>query len=467
MPMKNPETRQAILTLHRQGVKIRSISQTLQVSRNTVRRIVREEATEALLKPSRYEEVKPLIQDLFKPCLGNVVRVQEVLKDTYNRRVPYSALTRLTRELELREDKKKDRSGTYHFDPGEEMQHDTSPHSVIMGGQKLKAQCAGLVLACSRKLFIQHYPAFTRFEAKVFLTEAFKFMDGVCPRCIIDNTSVIVAHGSGPDADIAPEMERFGDIFGVTFVPHAVGDPDRKARIEKNFYYVQTNFLAARTFTDWRDINDQAKDWCIETANNKPKRSLGMNPDAAYLIEKPHMNPLPIYVPPVYETSYRIVDVAGYVNMDANRYSVPERLIGKQVEIHKTWDRVQVFFKQKRVADHPRLIGKRETRITAKGHHPPFNRHKAHAGACEEEKSLRGKCDSLDQYVDELKKRSSGRGVIKMRRLLDLRRTYPPQAVNKAVEQALQYGLYDLTRLEQMILSYVAGDFFTSEDQEN
>jgi hypothetical protein len=30
-------------------------------------------------------------------------------------------------------------------------------------------------------------------------------------------------------------MERFGDIFGVTFVPHAVGDPDRKARIERNF----------------------------------------------------------------------------------------------------------------------------------------------------------------------------------------------------------------------------------------
>jgi hypothetical protein len=55
-----------------------------------------------------------------------------------------------------------------------------------------------------------------------------------------------------------------------------------------------------------------------------------------------------------------------------------------------------------------------------------------------------------------------------MRRLLDLKRTYPPEAFEKAVVQALQYGLYDLPRLEQMILSHVQGDFFTiEEDQES
>jgi len=53
-----------------------------------------------------------------------------------------------------------------------------------------------------------------------------------------------------------------------------------------------------------------------------------------------------------------------------------------------------------------------------------------------------------------------------MRRLLDLKRTYPPEAFEKAVVQALRYGLYDLARLEQMILSQVAGDFFTIEEEE-
>jgi len=415
---------------------------------------------------SPYEELSPIIHEIFKRSGGNVVRIQEILQSEYDHPVPYSTLTRIVRDLDLREDKKKRRSGIYQFGPGQEMQHDTSPHQVLMGDKKVKAQCAGLVLGYSRKLFIQYYPSFTRFEARVFLDAAFRFMDGACPCCIIDNTSVIVAHGSGPDAEIAPEMERFGQVFGVQFIPHAIGDADRKAKMERNFSYVEHNFLAGRTFTDWQDLNEQAKRWCVEVANQKVKRSLGMSPEGAYLMEKPHLNPLPPYIPPVYQTFYRTVDVAGYVQVDTNRYSVPERLISKEVEVHKLWDRVEIFYKNQKVANHPRFLDKRETRITEKGHHPPFNRKRAHEGSCKEEKALLGHDEWLDQFVEELKRRSSGRGVMPMRRLLDLKRTYPPQAFEKALGEALRYGLYDLSRLEQMILSYVQGDFFTIDEDE-
>ncbi len=417
-------------------------------------------------RQSPYEELSPIIREVFKRSEGNGVRVQEILQSEYGRNVPYSTLTRIVRDLDLREDKKKRRSGTYEFGPGQEMQHDTSPHPVLLGDKKIKAQCAGLVLGYSKKLFIQYYPSFTRFEARVFLDAAFRFMEGTCPRCIIDNTSVIVAHGSGPDAEIAPEMERFGQIFGVQFIPHAVGDADRKAKMERNFAYAEYNFLAGRSFTGWHNLNEQAKRWCQEVANQKVKRSLGMSPEAASLMEKPHLIPLPPYIPPVYQTFYRTVDVAGYVQVDTNRYSVPERLIGKEVEVHKLWDQVEVFFKNQKVADHPRLLDKRETRITTPGHHPPFNRQRAHEGPCQEEKTLVGQSERLDQYVEELKKHSSGRGVKAMRRLLDLKRTYPSVAFEKALGEALRYGLYDLSRLEQMILSYVQGDFFTIDEDE-
>ncbi len=414
---------------------------------------------------SSYDDLSTLIPEAFASAEGNVVRVQELLESEQGRKVPYSTLTRIVRDLELRQDRKK-RTGAYVFGPGEEMQHDTSPHQVLMGGKKVKVQCAGLVLAYSRKLFIQYYPAYTRFEARVFLDAAFRFMDGVCPRCIIDNTSVLVAHGSGPEAQIAPEMERFGGIFGVTFVPHAVGDANRKARIERNFAYAENNFLAGRTFTDWHDINEQGVLWCREVANQKVKRSLGMSPNAAYVMEKPHLIPLPPYIPPVYQTLDRTVDLEGYVHVDTNRYSVPERLVGKDVEIHKLWERVKVFFKNQQVADHQRLLDKRESRVTAPGHHPALNQHRVHVGSCEEEKALLGQHELLDQFVRELKKRSGGRAVRSLRRLLDLKRTYPPEAFEKALVQALRYGLYDLSRLERLILSQVAGDFFTIDDED-
>jgi transposase len=462
--MKNQDIVQAILSLKEKGIALREISRLLRVSRNTVRKVLR--GKERPQRTSRYEELAPLIEEQLKLCKGNAVRVQEILQEQ-GHDIPYSTLTRVVRDLELREEARTKRSGTYVFMPGEEVQHDTSPHQLELGGKKVKAQCASLVLAYSRKLFIQYYPAFTRFETKVFLREAFLFMDGACPRCTIDNTSVIVAHGSGPDAEIAPEMEHFGKIFGVRFIPHAVGDADRKAPVERNFSYVENNFLPGRTFADWHDLNAQAKAWCIKTANSKTKRSLGMSPDAAYVMEKPFLKSLPPYIPPVYQTLYRGVDVEGYVHVDTNRYSVPERLIGKEVEVHKLWDRIEIYWKQQKVADHERLIDKREARSTAKGHHLPLYRQRTRSGPCKEEGGLVGHSEHLDRYVEEIKKRSPGRAVRQMRKLLSLKRTYPSKPFLQAVEEALRYGMHDLARLEQMILSYVAGDFFNiKEDDE-
>jgi hypothetical protein len=49
-------------------------------------------------------------------------------------------------------------AGQYHFQPGVEMQHDTSPHAVQVGGRKYKAQTASAVLCYSRMLFFQINP---------------------------------------------------------------------------------------------------------------------------------------------------------------------------------------------------------------------------------------------------------------------------------------------------------------------
>jgi hypothetical protein len=190
-----------------------------------------------------------------------------------------------------------------------------------------------------------------------------------------------------------------------------------------------------------------------------------MSSDEAYLMEKPHLKPLPAYVPPIYETTHRIVDVAGYVNLDTNRYSVPERLIGKKVEVHKHAEKVVVVFNHKEVASHRRLIGKREAHMTHPGHHGPLFRERVYRGPSAEEQALLGESEILDRYVSEIKKRSSGRGIARLRRLLSLKRTYPPEPFLSALAKALAYGLFDLSRLEKMILEQVAGDFFHFPDE--
>ena len=344
------ELRQAILVLEDQGRPLREIARALKVSRNTVRRVLRErQRPEAAAEDPRMQAIAELLPDLYRDCKGNAVRIGEILKHKHGIDIPYSTLTRMIRErTDLRAPKK--RSGTYRFGPGEEMQHDTSPHRVTLGGKAVKTQCASLVLAYSRMLFVQYYPRFTRFEAKAFLSAALQFFDGAARRCVIDNTSVILAGGSGANAVIAPEMEAFGELFGFEFMAHAIGHADRKGRVERPFAYVEGNFLAGRTFAGWTDLNAQALTWCREVTNAKPKRVLGMSPQAAYAMEKAHLLALPAYIPPVTEIHYRVVDCYGFVHLDTNRYSVPERLVGKKVAVHKRLDQVLVFRDQQQVA---------------------------------------------------------------------------------------------------------------------
>ena len=368
------ELRQAIRVLKDQGRPLREISRALKVSRNTVRRVLRErEQPKVPAADPRIRGIAERLPDLYRDCKGNAVRIGEVLKDTHRIEIAYSTLTRLIREhTDLRTPKK--RSGTYTFGPGEEMQHDTSPHRVTLGGKVVKTQCASLVLAYSRMLFVQYYPRFTRFEAKAFLSAALQFFDGAARRCVIDNTSVILAGGSGPNALIAPEMEAFGELFGFAFMAHAIGHSDRKGRIERPFSYIENNFLAGRSFADWADLNAQARAWCEGVANAKPKRVLGMSPQAAYAMEKAHLLPLPAYIPPVTEIHYRVVDCYGFVHLDTNRYSVPERWVGKKVAVHKRPEQVLVYADRTLIAEHPRLIGQRQGERRAPGHHTQLAR---------------------------------------------------------------------------------------------
>jgi len=406
-----------------------------------------------------------LIEEVFTRCRGNVVRVHEVLAQEHQLPLAYSTLTRWVREAELRAPPR--RAGSYSFEPGQEMHHDTSPHRLALAGKAITAQCAALVFAYSRRLFVRYYPRFTRFEAKAFLADAFVFFDGTCLRCVIDNTSVMVVSGAGADATFAPEMVAFARAYGTAFWAHAVGHPDRKAPVERTFAYIEGNFLAGRDFADWDDLNAQALAWCIDSANAKPKRALGMSPEAAYVLEKPYLIALPDHRPPVYQSFERVVDVTGFVSLDTNRYSVPERFVGKQVTVYKYPSEVRIHLRQRHLATHPRLVGQRDAKHTLPGHHVVPGRHQQRRAPSPEEQSLRGDDERLDRYVAALKGRARGRGVRVLRRLLELKRTYPRSAFFAALDTALRYGMYDLVRLEQLILRYVAGDFFALDDNDD
>jgi len=354
-------------------------------------------------------------------------------------------------------------AGRYEFEPGEEIQHDTSPHDAELGGKKRKVQTASAVLCYSRMLFFQCYPTFQRFDCKVFLTDALRYFSGAAARVMIDNTHVVVLHGTGREMVPVPEMAAFAERFGFEFVAHAIGHANRSARVERPFWFIENNFLAGRKFSSWQDLNQQAREWC-DKVNSTYKKYIRAVPRELFAVERLRLKPLPAWIPEVYRLHHRMVDVEGYVALHTNRYSVPIAWIGRRVEVRETKDKIEIQLDARSAVIHSRIAEAEHQRILLAAHRPPRGQGIARLQPHPEEKTILATVPEIADYVAAVKQRSRKMPGLALRQLLRLIREYPRKPLLAAVAEAARYGLYDLDRLERMILRRVAHEYFLLDE---
>ena len=461
--MHDRDTRAAILLLSQKRHGVRAIARAVQVTRKTVRRVLSsgEADVPEIERRELGEPHEVLIRELHEKCGGNLVRVREMLGE---REVvmAYSTLTSFCRRRGIGVATKK-LVGEYRFEPGEEMQHDTSPHRVKVGDAKRVLQCASLVLCYSRRLYAQVYPVWNRFWAKVFLTEAVVWLGGAAAQCMLDNLSVLVAAGNGKNAVIAPEMEAFGKRFGFAFRAHELGDTNRSARVERPFHYIENNFYAGREFTDLVDLNAQMRAWC-NARDDIPKPVLGnATPGELFAAERAVLRPLPIYVPEPYVIHQLVVDESGFVHLHTNCYSVPLTHLERELEVHETKDEVRIMDRHNPLCVHKRQedrAGRRMMLDAHKNERDRWRQHRKEPRERPEETAMRASSAPLGAMIDALRRRHGGRATRILQRLHRIWLDYPEDALNFALTRALEHGLLDLGRVEKLVLQHVAGDFF-------
>jgi transposase len=457
--MLSQAQRTTILELNAKAVPTREIARVLKLSRWAVRKILRSNSTQVpeIQRAEKAEPYRQQILELVIACKGNLVRVHEELTVS-GAALSYPALTAFCRRQGIGQAPIVP-AGQYHFEPGVEIQHDTSPHDVEVGGKKCKAQTASAVLCYSRMLFFQINPTFQRFDCKVFLTEALRYMGGGPERVMIDNTHVVVLRGTGSEMIPVPEMEAFAERFGFRFVAHERGDANRSARVERPFSFIENNFLAGRTFASWDDLNRQAREWC-DRVNSTYKKHIRAVPRELFAIERLHLKPLPAWIPEVYRLHQRTVDVEGYVSVHSIRYSVPVSWIGRGVEVRETHSKIEIELDARHLVTHVRAVTPQQQRITLAEHKPPRGEGVKRSQAHPEEQMILQAAPEIAGYVAALKQKGRKVVTLALRQLLRLLKEYPREPLLAAIHEAAQYGLYDLDRLERMILRRVARDYF-------
>jgi hypothetical protein len=254
-------------------------------------------------------------------------------------------------------------------------------------------------------------------------------------------------------------MDAFAGRFGFRFQAHAVGDANRSGRVERPFHFIENNFFAGRTFSDWDDLNRQARSWC-DRVNSTYKKHLRAVPRELFAIERTRLKPLPAWIPEVYRLHERIVDVDGYVSVHSSRYSVPADWIGRRVEVRETPGKIEISLDARRSVSHRRAAEGLFLRVTLPEHRPSRTERVRPAGPHPDQQAILETAPELKSYIDALQRRGARHWTPALRHLRRMLREYPRQPVLSAIEDAHRYGLYDLDRLERMILRRIAHEYF-------
>ncbi len=465
--MINQDKRNAVYFLNNEGMSIRKISHHLNISTSTVVTIIAQKGQ--IPETIRKDKTKldpELINRLYNECEGRVQRVHEKLTEEEGIKIGYSTLAQIIREMGIGKSVKK-RCSRVPDEPGAEMQHDTSPYRIKFGDKLVPVQGSLIYFRYSKIRYLKFYRSFKRFKMKCFLHEALMHWGYTAPVCIIDNTNLARLRGSGKNAVIVPEMERFANQYGFEFICHEIGHANRKAGNERGFYTVETNFFPGRKFENIEDMNRQAFLWATVRSANRPVGKTRIIPSQTFEYEKSYLNKVFPHIPPPYLALDRGTDQYGYASFDGNFYWVPGTK-RHDVKVLQYSDYLKIYHNRKLLGRYTLPAdGVKNELISPDGKplppHKPKYRKKPTA---KEEEILRKADETINAYLNLMIKESGKKKHQFIRRLYSLYKKIAFPVFIKAVKRALKYRITDMEIVERIAVLQLRDGCFKMPEPE-
>jgi transposase len=186
---------------------------------------------------------------------------------------------------------------------------------------------------------------------------AFQFYDGVPAILVPDNLKAGITHPCRYEPDINPTYLDLAQHYGTTVIPARPGHPRDKAKVESAVLVAERWILAAlrnHTFFSLQELNSCITEKLQDLNTRKFQKLNATRTELFNTIDRPALKALP---PTPYEYAQwkkARVNIDYHVEVDRHYYSVPYQLIKEQVDVRLTAATVEVLFKNKRVASHPR-----------------------------------------------------------------------------------------------------------------
>lgn len=252
-----------------------------------------------------------------------------------------------------------------------------SMRQIHIAGEKAFSDFAGKTLPITNSstgevhpahLFVCTLGASNFTFAELFLNEsteswcnghakAFSYFNGVPKIVVPDNPKPVVTKACPYEPEVNPSFAQMAAYFDVAIIPARVRKPKDKAKVEAAVGLATRWILAVlrnHTFFSLAEANKAVAE-LLEKLNDRPFKKLPGNRRSLFeSTDRPMLKPLPKIPFEYANIKNATVNIDYHIEFDSHFYSVPHQIRKEVVEIRATSTTIEVFFKGRRIACHPR-----------------------------------------------------------------------------------------------------------------
>jgi transposase len=356
-----------VIVYHKHGMSKREIARKLGISRNTVKKYLRQEHPPAYSKrKSKGTKLEP-----YKKYVSTKLAEAEYTASRLYREIKgmgYSGKYTILAEYVSKVREKRNREAIERFEtvPGKQAQLDWGEVWMIEpDGSRKKRYFLLVVLGYSRMKYLEFTDDKGIYSFLRCLRNAFEYFKGVPFEVLLDNMKTAVLGRENGKIIFHSMFHRFAAHYGFIPKPGIPRKPRTRGKVENGVGFVKRDFYMGRETLPTHIVNAEARVWMeneVERISAAHRQVIGER------FKEEKLLPLPVTPYDIVRIYQRRVDKCAFFSFEGNYYSVPYQYAYKRIEVRVRGEYLAVFFKDKIITSH-RISHRKGERITEKDHY--------------------------------------------------------------------------------------------------
>lgn len=461
--MKDESLENHIVSLHTRGWSMRRLSREFGISRQRVKRILdrnnqqRNQGHEPLVKPkrrrgSKLDPYQSYIGELLERFKDPPITNQRIYELLVEKGYPGKKSILGDYLSRIRGKRTKEPIVCVETAPGQRASHDWSEYYIDFTDPDIGSEKViffSYILNYSRRQYLEVVPDKRQDTLLRCLINAFVYMEGVAKEIKGDNQKACVDRWELGRPVFNGKYLNFATHYRFRPLTIHPGKPRENLKVERPFYYLETNFLNGRAFRNRQDLKEQLSRWLLERNDQRIHRTTRRKPIDLYAEELICLQTLPAKQYDTSTIAYRIVNNTSCIQWEGYYYVVPNQYMYETLAVRVNESQIIIYSPDYHpLATYPlaekgrknRYVGRKER---SKKYTLPANQVLQRLGAFG---------PVMNSYIELMKKQKPKTYLNHCRHILSLKVNYRVEDMISAVKRAAQYRVYTSKAIENYLI---------------